>query len=120
MEIFFFWLLCAIVAAVIGGRRNRTGTGFFLGVLFGPFGILFALLLKGNRIKCSYCRELIDPQATVCPHCRTELSRGTPTTPESLGKVIVCPHCKHEVALADQCGYCGKLLNREIFFSHHC
>lgn len=78
MEILFgvmFWVMCAIGAAAIGGRRNRAGTGFVLGLLFGPFGMLFSLLIQGNRSLCPHCKELVHEQATICPHCRREMQR---------------------------------------------
>ena len=43
---------------------------FVIGVLFGPFGILFALLSSGNRVTCPNCREKIHREATVCPRCQ--------------------------------------------------
>ena len=43
---------------------------FVIGVLFGPFGILFSLLSSGNRVTCPNCREKIHREATVCPRCQ--------------------------------------------------
>jgi hypothetical protein len=64
------WLLCGIGAAMIGARKGEGCAGFVLGILLGPFGILFALLSKGNRVPCPHCRELMHKDATICPHCR--------------------------------------------------
>jgi hypothetical protein len=30
------------------------------------------LVLEVERKQCAYCREWIDPQASVCPYCRTD------------------------------------------------
>jgi hypothetical protein len=87
------WLLCAISAAVIGKSKGRAGEGFVLGLFFGPFGILFALLMKGNRRTCNACRMLIDAEATICPHCRTAAEklgslRGEPPKNPLLRKIF--------------------------------
>jgi len=71
------WLSCAIIAAVIGNRKGEAGSGFLIGLLFGPFGVLFALLSSGNRKPCPHCKELIHKKAEVCPHCRTPLVAKT-------------------------------------------
>jgi len=72
MEIaIIFWLLCGIVAAMIASKKGEGFLGFIVGVLFGPFGILFALLSTGrNRKTCPHCKELIHKDATVCSHCQ--------------------------------------------------
>lgn len=74
MGIFLFLVLCGVIAAAIGSKKGEAGMGFFCGLIFGPFGILFAVLSKGNRIECPHCRERINKKATVCPHCRKELT----------------------------------------------
>lgn len=66
-----FWILCAVAAALIGASKGRGGLGFLLGLLFGPFGILFAALSSGNRRECPSCKSKIHPEATVCPVCRS-------------------------------------------------
>jgi predicted amidophosphoribosyltransferase len=75
MSIGLIWLLCAVAGAMIGSSKGETGTGFVLGLLFGPFGILFAWL-KGNRQTCQACKSSIHAEATICPNCRTPLSKA--------------------------------------------
>ena len=48
-----------------------------LGLLFGPFGILFAALAKGDRKQCPHCKERMHKDATVCPHCQRDVGRRT-------------------------------------------
>ncbi len=72
--IIIFWLLCGIVAAVIGSRKGKPITALFIGVLLGPFGILAALLSKGDRKICPFCSEPIHREATVCPRCHHDLT----------------------------------------------
>lgn len=74
MEIFFIWLFCAIAAGMIGARKGQAMLWFTVGFLFGPFGVLFALLSKGKRKPCPYCKELIHKEAAVCPRCQRDLS----------------------------------------------
>ena len=82
MEILIFWLLCGVVAAVIGAKKGAGGTGFILGVLLGPFGILIVLFVKGDRKTCPFCRELIHESAIVCSHCQRDVV-FKPTRPPS-------------------------------------
>ena len=68
------WFLCGIIAAAL--YRNKGGsevTGFLVGLVLGPIGILLALVSGDQRPKCPYCQEHISKGAKVCPHCRSEL-----------------------------------------------
>ena len=41
--IVFFWFLCAIFSSALASSKNRSGFDwFFVGLLFGPFGLLVA------------------------------------------------------------------------------
>lgn len=67
---FIFWILCAIAGATIGASKGVAFLGFLLGLVFGPFGIIFAAISRGNRRDCPACLSKIHPQATVCPVCK--------------------------------------------------
>ena len=90
------WILCGLVAGAIGASR---GVGFFLhaviGFLFGPIGILTALLFKpsdadtyeskgeaSGLVKCPMCAELVKAEAQICKHCRSDLSKAAQTVKE--------------------------------------
>lgn len=45
MILLYYWVLSCIIAPAVA-PKNRTGTGFLLGLLLGPFGILIAILLR--------------------------------------------------------------------------
>ena len=82
MIIIPIWVLCGIVAAMIGSNKGAGGAGFLLGVLLGPFGILIALFMRGEQKTCPFCAEIVKPNAILCKHCGHSLEE------------ITCPHCK--------------------------
>jgi hypothetical protein len=41
MELFLFWIVCGIAAAVVGSSKGRSGFGWFLiGIFLGPLALL--------------------------------------------------------------------------------
>ena len=72
MGFVFLWLVCGVVAAMIGSKKGEGCAGFIFGVLLGPIGILIAVLSSGNRKSCPSCKEMINKQAKVCPHCQRD------------------------------------------------
>lgn len=81
------WLMCGGVAALIASEKGGSGVlGFFVGVLFGPFGIIAAFFMgseqgkaakviaDGAMKKCPRCAELVQPDALVCKHCGNEFA----------------------------------------------
>ena len=88
MTLFLIWLLCGIVAAVIGSHKRAGGTGFILGFLLGPFGILIAIFMQGEQKTCPFCAELVKPGALLCKHCGRNIEE------------VICPHCQ-QVLLND-------------------
>jgi hypothetical protein len=73
MEIMALWVLCGLIACAIGSRKGEGCLAFFVGMLFGPFGIIFAIISSGNRIICPYCKELVNKLAVVCCHCNKDI-----------------------------------------------
>jgi len=73
MEWLLIWLICGVIAAAIASKKGEGCAGFILGLLLGPFGILFAILSSGNRKPCPFCKEMIHKDATVCPRCQKEM-----------------------------------------------
>jgi len=47
MGYFLIWLFFGIFSALVASKKNRNIVGwFFIGLLFGPFGLLFAFFMK--------------------------------------------------------------------------
>ena len=69
MILFISMILCGIICSLIGSKKGEGVSGFIVGCLLGPLGIIIALFTKGNRIKCSSCKELINQDVTKCPKC---------------------------------------------------
>lgn len=65
-------ILCALVGGALASRREAFHQGMVLGLVFGPFGLIAALLVEG-REGCPACHEAVSGGAFLCPHCRTAL-----------------------------------------------
>ena len=69
------WMVFPLLGAWGGRRRGRTTEGFLLGCLLGPLGcLLVPFLSERGGGRCPACREVVQREATICPHCRTALS----------------------------------------------
>lgn len=74
MSVLLFLFCCGVIAGMIGASKDDALGGFLFGFFLGPFGVIFALLAKGNRVKCPHCAELVRREAAVCKHCSREFS----------------------------------------------
>jgi len=102
VEVLVAWLLCGAISAFLASRKERAALGWLLvGMLFGPFGLLLAILVPSKkrpgaqkRVKpgtyreCPYCAELIKAEAIKCGHCSEPVD---PVKTESKTPVPVLP-----------------------------
>ena len=73
---FVAFVICGVVGASLASEKGRGVAGFWLGFIFGPIGIVIALLLKPSTSglrPCPFCAELIQPVALKCRFCNAEL-----------------------------------------------
>ena len=68
------WTVCGVWAALVNhGRGNSAATGFGLGILLGPLGLLITLVTpaKGGapRSECPHCGLVQDDAHTFCIGC---------------------------------------------------
>ena len=87
MELVIIWIICAIIGAIIGGRKGSGCAGTALGFLLGPIGVIIVLIMRGNRKTCPHCKELIHSQATTCKHCGKDLNAPSRTPNSSRGSL---------------------------------
>jgi hypothetical protein len=126
--IYVFWCtLWTLFGALIGSRRERPGAGALFGFLLGPIGCLIAFCLKDARLKCPHCAEAIQPEASICPHCRGIIREAPPLRKAAVldpvddwdrrtsaaAKTQPCPSCRHPILIStlrsgmNTCQACG-------------
>lgn len=73
MEVMLLWLLSGLTAGFIASNKGSSFVLWFaLGILLGPFGVVFSLFAGGKR--CPKCMSKIHKDATRCPQCRAVLA----------------------------------------------
>ena len=86
-EVFIFGLsvtllvVCAWVGSALGAARGRGFFGFMVGLLLGPIGWLFVLLLPREVRRCHACMEVVHPKAQKCRCCGCELISAPVSNP---------------------------------------
>lgn len=87
-----WWVGCAALGAYVSVQKGRQGgEGFTLGLLFGPLGVLVALLLP--TVVTHYPRLRAEERGQLifgCPTCGDEVT----TSREHGGQRLTCPRCR--------------------------
>jgi RNA polymerase subunit RPABC4/transcription elongation factor Spt4 len=113
------WVLCGIIGAMIGSRKGAGCSGFLLGILLGPLGIIISIVMRGDRKACPYCKELIQKDAVKCPKCGAILSDSQQVLSKRVIKwVKKCPRCAELIKKdAMMCRYCRYEFSKEDVIS---
>lgn len=117
----------AVVFGFIGSAlgehlKGRPVAGFWMGLLFGPLGLLALMIFSDGRKKCHTCGEPMQAKWKSCPHCRqspstTVIERRPVATAyhAPMFSNVLCPWCEtpasYEPALAGHdvpCFVCDK------------
>jgi len=79
----FLLLLAVLLGLLPAFIASRKGHSFFFWWIFGALlfivALPLALIARDVRIKCPYCVEPVSKQATVCPHCHSQLPQWVGT-----------------------------------------
>lgn len=72
-----FWLAISLaIGGVLGEKlKGQQRAGTLLGLL-GPIGWICVILLTDKRAKCPACKSALNPGATKCARCGTEIPRA--------------------------------------------
>ncbi|KJG05889.1 hypothetical protein UB33_11015 [Photobacterium angustum] len=72
--LFAIWIVSILVCTAIGSKKGNPVSGFIVGLILGPIGIVLAIFSGDKtRISCKYCAEKISKKAVVCPCCQRDL-----------------------------------------------
>lgn len=73
----YYVIALALFAAIPAALARRKGHSFVMWWIFGALlwivAIIAVFFVKDKRPRCPECRELVQQEATRCPHCLSEI-----------------------------------------------
>ncbi len=130
-------IVCGLIGRALAESKGRAGAGFWLGFLFGPIGIVIALLLPEQARpaassvgpigefdasnlsrKCPACAETIKLEALKCRYCGTEFDKDLVAAEVAAQRADF----QERKARGDHCPKCGSVLalNRDYAGRRFC
>ena len=104
------WLAFGLWAMGMQQAKGQSGClGFFLGIVFGPVGVLVCWLDKGRP--CPYCRGSLHPDAVKCPRCQSQVMNKWQEDIER-SKARMLARAERSVRREQQPGWFGNQLRR--------
>src|SRR6185437_7924680 len=96
------WAACGPATALVASRYgSNVPLWFAIGLVLGPFGLIFSLASGYDRV-CEHCGRHIDRAALSCPRCRHDVSATAARPP-----VYACASCgasfDHRPAFCSEC-----------------
>lgn len=108
MELVIFWILCGILGAAMLSSYNKAGTGFLLGLLLGPLGLLFALVVRSNAKSEEEKKKHEEQMEAMNALASKQESESSEDTME-------CPYCAETIKKkAKICRFCNKELSEPV------
>lgn len=84
MEFLIFWIICAIVTAVIANAKGRnSGSWLIIGFVLGIFGIILIACMPSEKPVVVTSPD--DGDSKICPQCAEKVKRAAK----------VCRYCQH-------------------------
>lgn len=104
------WLLFGLASAMAASSRGRSGCGWFvLGVLLGPFGLIFALLSKPQP--SPPVQVTVKTDALPPPVSSSSMAQSPPSVADDTKTCLACAETIKLAAL--KCRYCGDTFDPE-------
>jgi hypothetical protein len=96
-------VISGAIGSAVGGRRDNSTIGLFLGIFLGPIGWIIAAILDYPE-KCAVCGGGIPKNVAICKHCGSivahrdqepyHFGKAKPVTPPALPPEVRIPFQK--------------------------
>jgi len=77
------WFCSAILGYIVGNSKQAGEPGLFLGLFFGPLGVITAFSLD-DRPSCPHCGGRLNGTFKTCQHCTKSIIWSDQQTPSEI------------------------------------